>query len=120
MNTEQVITSKTGVQKIGKSVSNELPQVKDPSINVRDKLNDILLMEKHNLVSYQTGINEMINDDLRQIVIGNREQIQQIHTQFFDELFNLGEYQANIAMQKEIRDLVDIFTGYQAQFPSQQ
>ncbi|AOT69033.1 spore coat protein [Geosporobacter ferrireducens] len=120
MNTEQIVISKTGVQKIGKTVSNELPQVKDPSINIRDELNDVLLMEKHNLVSYQTGINEMINDDLRQIVISNRDQIQKTHTRFFDELFNLGEYQANMAMNNEIADVVDTFTGYKVQFPSQQ
>ncbi len=71
MNTEQTMTSKAGVLKIGKTVSNELPQVKDASINVRDRLNDVLLTEKHNLVSYQTGINEMIDDNLRQIVINN-------------------------------------------------
>lgn len=120
MNTDQIVTSKTGVQKIGKKVSNELPKVKDPSINIRDRLNDVLLMEKHNLVSYQTGINEIINDDLRQIVIGNRDQLQQIHTQYFNELFNLGEYQANMAMNAEIADLVDVFSGYQKQFPLQQ
>ncbi|SNS40165.1 Coat F domain-containing protein [Anaerovirgula multivorans] len=120
MNTEQTITSKAGVQKIGKTVSNELPQVKDPSINIRDKLNDILLMEKHNLVSYQIGINEMINDDLRQIVINNRDQLQQIHTRYFNEMFNLGEYQANVAVNAEVADLVEIFTGYQTQFPLQQ
>lgn len=120
MNTEQLITSKAGVSKIGKTVSNELPQVKDANINVRDQLNDILLMEKHNLVSYQIGINEMIDDQLRQIVINNRDRLQQVHTQFFYELFNLGEYQANIATKVEIQDLVDIFTGYQSQFPLQQ
>ncbi|ABR49468.1 hypothetical protein Amet_3340 [Alkaliphilus metalliredigens QYMF] len=120
MNTEQVITSKSGVMKIGKTVSNELPQVKDPSINIRDMLNDVLLMEKHNLVSYQIGINEIINDDLRQIVINNRDQLQQIHTKHFSELFNLGEYQANVATQTEVADLIDIFTGYQTQLPFQQ
>ena len=117
MNTEQTIISKTGVEKIGKSVSNELPQVKSPSINIRDILNDILLMEKHNLVSYQIGINEIINDDLRQLVINNRDQLQQVHTKFFNELFNLGEYQANTALNTEIADLTDIFTGYQTQLP---
>ncbi|MFT9496701.1 spore coat protein [Anaerosolibacter sp.] len=120
MNTEQTVTSKTGVQKIGKTVPNELPKVKDSSINIRDRLNDVLLMEKHNLVSYQTGINEMINDDLRQIAIRNRDQLQQARTQYFNELFNLGEYQANIAMNPEIADLVDVFSGYLAQFSTQQ
>ncbi|SCY81501.1 spore coat protein [Alkaliphilus peptidifermentans] len=120
MNTEQTVTSKTGVLKIGKSVSDKLPQVKDPSINIRDRLNDVLLLEKHSLVSYQIGINEIINDDLRQLVIKNRDNIQQLHTQCFNELFNLGEYQANAATKSEIADLVEIFKGYQVQLPLQQ
>lgn len=120
MDTNQIVTAKTGVQKIGKTVSNELPQVKNPSFNVRDRLNDILLAEKQNLVGYQIGINEIMNDDLRQIVINNRDQLQQIHTQYFNELFNLGEYQANIANKLEIADLVEVFTGYVVQLPNQQ
>ncbi|AOY77602.1 spore coat protein [Clostridium formicaceticum] len=119
MDTQSTVTSKTGVQKIGKTVSNELPQVKDVNINMRDMLNDILLVEKHNLISYQTGINEVINDDLRSIVIQNRDKLQQLHTSFFNELFNLGEYQANIATNAEIADIVDVFTGYQSQMPFQ-
>jgi hypothetical protein len=119
MDTNQTIISKSGVEKIGKQVSDELPKVKDPSINIRDMLNDILLMEKHNLISYQTGINEIMNDDLRQIVINNRDQLQQLHTRFFNEMFNLGEYQANIALPTEITDVVEIFSGYISQFPFQ-
>jgi Coat F domain len=120
MDTQQTIRSKTGVEKIGKQVSNELPKVKSPSMNIRDQLNEVLLMEKHNLVSYQTGINEIINDDLRQLVIQNRNTLQNVHTKFFNELFNLGEYQANNASNNEIADVVDVFSGYKTQFPNQQ
>lgn len=119
MNTQQIVISKAGVQKLGKTVTNELPQVKDPSINLRDRLNDVLLMEKHNLVSYQIGINEIIDDDLRGIVTTNRDEIQQVHTDYFNELFNIGEYQANIASNQEVADMVEIFSGYQSQFPLQ-
>jgi hypothetical protein len=117
MDTQSTVTSKAGVQKIGKKVSDKFPQQKDAGINLRDKLNDVLLMEKHHLMSYQIGINEIINDDLRKIVINNRNNLQQIQINFFNELFNLGEYQANIATGPQITDTVDIFTNYQAQFP---
>lgn len=69
MDTQSTITSKMGVPKIGKTVSQELPNVKDVNLNVRDKLNDILLYEKHNLVNYQITTNEIINDDLRAVLL---------------------------------------------------
>lgn len=120
MNTQATITSKMGVQKIGNKVSDELPKVKDPNINFRDTLNDILLSEKHNLVNYQIAINEIINDDLRGLLIENRNRLQTIHTNFFSQLFNLGEYQADMATPPQIKDIVDIFSGYKVQLPFQQ
>ena len=120
MNTQQIVTTKSGVQKIGKPVSPELPRVKDTNMNLRDRLNDILLMEKQNLSNYQTGINEMINDDLRQLLIDNRNRLQGIQVRFFEELFNLGEYQADLASPAQIADSADVFTGYKTQLPLKQ
>jgi hypothetical protein len=120
MDTQSTVTSKTGVQKIGKTVSNELPKVKDANINTRDRLNDILLTEKHNLTSYQIAINEIINDDLRKVIINNRNSLQDGHTRFFNELFNLGEYQADAAIPAQIKDTFDVFSNYKSQFPFKQ
>ena len=120
MDTQSTVTTNTGVQKIGKRVSNELPKVKDANMNVRDRLNDILLTEKHNLVSYQVAINEIINDDLMKIVIDNRNNLQNAHTWFFNEMFNLGEYQADMATTPQIKDTFDVFSNYKAQFPFKQ
>ncbi len=120
MDTNSTVTSKAGVLKIGKSVSSELSKIKDANVNVRDRLNDILLTEKHNLISYQTGINEIICDDLRSLLIENRNSIQKLHTRFFNELFNLGEYQANVAQIAQIADTVEVFTNYRVQFPYKQ
>lgn len=119
MDTNQTVISKTGVEKIGKKVTNKLPKEKDISINLRDKLNDILLSEKHNLVTYQIGINEIINDDLRNLLIENRNSLQGLHTRCFDELFNLGEYQAEIATAPQVVDTANIFKNYLTQFPNQ-
>ena len=117
MDTQSLVTSKQGVQKIGMRVSNELPKQKDVNINLRDMLNDILFYEKHNLVSYQIAINEVLNDDLRSLLIENRSRLQVQHTNFFNELFNLGEYQADAATAQQIKDIYDVFNGYQVQIP---
>lgn len=118
--TEQTVTSKAGVQKIGKQVSNKLPKVKDASINMRDRLNDALTCEKHMLIGYQTGLNEVICPRLRQVVTENRANLQGLQVRLFSELFELGEYQANIATPQEIADTLDVFAGYKSQLPQLQ
>lgn len=117
MDTNATVTSKTGAEKIGVKVTNELPKQKDVNINVRDKLNDILSSEKHNLTNYQIAINEMINDDLRGVLSENRNNIQNIHTTVFNELFSMGEYQADIATKQQISDIFDVFNNYKTQIP---
>ena len=117
MDTQSIISSKVGVQKIGKNVSDKLPKVKDANVNVRDRLNDILSDEKHNLVNYQIAINEMMNDDLRNLLIDNRNRIQGSHGDLVNELFNLGEYQADAATNPQIKDIIDVFAGYKVQLP---
>jgi hypothetical protein len=53
MDTQFVVTTKAGLQKIGRQVSDELPKVKDATINLRDRLNDMLIDEKQLLNNYQ-------------------------------------------------------------------
>lgn len=117
MDTQFTVQTKTGGMKIGKKVSNELPQVKDATVNLRDRVNDILSTEKHNLVSYQIGINEIINDDLRQLLIDNRNRLQGIHQTCFNELFNIGEYQADMATKEQIANTAEVFSNYTVQLP---
>lgn len=120
MNTQSTITSKNGVQQIGISkgvASPELPKVKDANMNLRDRTNDILLTEKHNLVSYQIGIDEIIDDDLRNIVVSNRNSLQGIQVKFVNELFNMGEYTADVASSAQITDAAQVFGNYKTQMP---
>lgn len=119
MDYNSTVVSPTGVTKIGKTVSPELPQVKDQSFNMRDRLNDMLATEKYNLVNYQIAINEVICPQLRQVVDKNCMRVQGLRDQFFAELFNLGEYQANIALYPEIADAMEVFNNYKAQLPFQ-
>lgn len=120
MDTQSIVTSNNGVQKIGKPLSDKLPKVKDANVNLRDRLNDILSDEKHNLVNYQIAINEAINDDLRDLLMDNRNRIQGAHNSIFNELFSLGEYQSDVANNQQIRDALDIFTNYKVQLPYNQ
>lgn len=120
MNMQSTIVSKTGVQKIGKPVSSEFPKAKDANVNVRDRFNDVLNDAKNMLVNYQTAINEMIDNETRQLLISNRNNLQGLHDRFFTELFNLGEYQADMATVAQVADIVDVFNDYKTQLPFKQ
>lgn len=117
MDTQSITTSKTGVQKIGKHVSDVFPTVKDANVNLRDRLNDILSTEKHNLVNYQYAINEMLNDDLRNLLIDNRNKTQGAQIGLVNQLFDLGEYQADAADSPKIKDVYEVFNNYKTQLP---
>ena len=64
--------------------------------------------------------NEIINDDLRGLLINNRNSAQDAHTSFLNELFNLGEYQSDVATNPQISDIFDVFSGYKTQLPIKQ
>lgn len=120
MDTQSIVTSKMGVQKIGRRVSEELPRVKDANVNFRDRLNNVLGSQKHSLINYQTAINEALNDDLRGLLMDNRNRIQDAHIWIASQLFDMGEYQADTATTHQIMDIYDIFNGYKTQLPLQQ
>ncbi len=117
MDTQSIVTSKTGVQKIGRTVSDAFPIVKDANVNLRDRLNDILTTEKHSLINYQYAINEMLNDDLRNLLIDNRNKTQGAQIGLANQLFDLGEYQADVADRPKIQDAFEVFSNYKAQLP---
>lgn len=117
MDNNSLITSDFGVQKIGKDKSPILPKVKDSTVNVRDRLNDILSSEKHLLSGYGTGSNELICSQLINIVNQNVNAIKGVHTNLLNTMFDLGEYQADTATPVQIEDAWDMFNNYKVQLP---
>ena len=51
--------------------------MKDASINIRDRLDDILNDEKHNLVRYQIAVDEAIEPGLYKMLNDNKSKIQE-------------------------------------------
>jgi len=111
------VTSPFGVQKIGKGKSPVLPKEKDASYNLRDRLNDTISSEKYLIEAYTTGSKEIICEKLYSLVNDNLNRVKQMHRHLFEEIFNLGEYQADVATQQQIDDALDMFTKYRAQLP---
>lgn len=111
------VTSPTGARKIGNKVSPSLPKTKGPDFNIRDQFNDVLMGEKHLTGTYTMAVNEAIRPDLRALFTGLRDQAVNCQWQVFGTLYNLGEYQADIAAPEQVADVVDVFSGYQTQLP---
>lgn len=117
MDNSSIVTSPFGVQKIGKGRSPVLPKEKDPSFNLRDRLNDVLASEKYMMDGYRIGLNELIDDQLYNLSMSNLDNIKKVHREILTKLFDLGEYQADMAMPAQISDAYDVFNKYKVQLP---
>jgi spore coat protein CotF len=97
--------------------TNQLPKVKGPEINDRDRINDILSYEKYLTSGYNTGLNEMQNPKLRQTVQQILNETHQLQFQMFDLMFQKGWYKMKAAEQQEIGQTHQQFANYKTQFP---
>jgi len=113
------VTSQFGVQKIGRGKSPVLPKEKDTAFNVRDRLNDVLSSEKYLIESYTIGSREILCEQLYSLVNNNINNTRQVHRNVLEQIFNLGEYQADTASQQQIDDAFDMFSNYKVQLPYQ-
>jgi spore coat protein CotF len=98
--------------------SGQLPQVKGPEFNDRDRINDILSYEKYLTSGYNTGLNEMQNPQLRQKVGAILQDAHQTQFQLFDLMFQKGWYKMKAAETQEINQAQQQFTEYKSQFPA--
>lgn len=97
-----------------------LPKVRDVTVNLRDRLNDVLISEKYIMQGYRIGSNEVIDQQLYDLVMKNLNGLKQIHRRMFEVLFDLGEYQADTATPSQIADTLQVFNNYKSQLSHQQ
>jgi hypothetical protein len=120
LDTNTVLTTKSGAKKIGKQTAGIGKQPKDATVNDRDRLNGILMHEKQILQGYTTGLAEVFDSDLYNKIRKNRSRVEDLHTKALEALFNSGEYTADIAPPEQVSDAYDVFSGYINQLPYQQ
>lgn len=94
------------------------PQVKGPEFNDRDRLNDILTLEKYMTSSYNTGLNEMQNPKLHETVKSILCDEHAIQFQVFDTMWQKGWYKIEAADKQKIQQASQQFSGYKTQFPN--
>jgi len=110
------MTTKTGAQKIGKPTSQELPKVKGKDFNLRDRLNDTLFSEKHMMIGYTISRYEAADPVLYNTLGRIQTNVDECQRKFFNALFDLGEYNMAVAEEVQVKDAVQVFTGYRNQF----
>jgi len=103
---------------IAKPQTGELPQVKGPQMNDRDRINDILAMQKYLSTGFNTGINEVQNPELRKTVSSILAAQHEAQWQLFNLMFEKGWYKMKAADSQEISQAQQQFQGYSSQFPA--
>ncbi|PYI54429.1 spore coat protein [Paenibacillus flagellatus] len=96
----------------------QLPKVKGPEFNDRDRINDILSYEKYLTAGYNTGLNEMQNPKLREAIGSILRDVHDNQFQLFDLMFQKGWYKMKAADKQEIGQAHQQFSNYKTQFPT--
>lgn len=109
------MTTETGAQKIGKKASSGIKQ--DRTLNDLDRLYDQLLQLKHMLHAYTIFWHEAFDDQLQTIIEQNVKHLKDEHQRIVDQLFEMGEYTADVAPDTQVRDISTVFNGYLNQLP---
>lgn len=93
------------------------PQVKGPEFNDRDRVNDILAMEKYLTTAYNTGLNEMQNPRLHETIQGILGDTHNMQHRVFEEMWQKGWYKIEAAEPQKVNQAFDQFNNYKSQFP---
>lgn len=97
--------------------STGLPQVKDATVNDRDRMQDLLAQEKYLTSAYTTAMNEASHEELWQIMKQNFDACQQLQRQIFNGMFEKGWYKLPVADAQALSHTLQQFKQYQTQFP---
>jgi spore coat protein CotF len=90
---------------------------KGPEFNDRDRINDILAMEKYLTQAYNTGLNEMQNPRLHETIQGVLSDTHNMQNQVFDQMWKKGWYKIEAAEPQKVSQAYEQFNNYKSQFP---
>lgn len=93
-------------------------QPKTPEMNDRDRLADLLALEKYMVTGYNIGLNEAQRPGFIQTLFTVLNETHQTQKQIFELMFQKGWYTMKAAEQQEVVQLKTQFSGYASQIPS--
>jgi spore coat protein CotF len=94
-----------------------LPQVKDVTVNDRDRMQDLLAQEKYLTAGYNVSAIEASHDELHQVLMQNLNDCHQLQRQVFNLMFKKGWYKLPVADAQSAAHAQSQFEQYRAQFP---
>lgn len=95
------------------------PQVKGPELNDRDRINDILALEKYLTDSFNVAAREASHLELHQDVMTVLTETHTCQYDMFQLMFRKGHYKLEAEQQQKLDQTYTQFEKYNSQFPYQ-
>lgn len=92
---------------------------KDPNVNDRDRMQDLLSTEKYLTNSYDTAMNEASHEALFQVFKQNHSKCQDLERQVYTTMFTKGWYRLPVADAQSVADAFNKSRELQSQLPFQ-
>jgi spore coat protein CotF len=93
------------------------PQVKGPQMNDRDRLNDVLSMEKYLTDSFNIAVREASHDALYQDILTVLNETHACAREMFTLMFQKGWYKLEAEDPQAVSQAYQQFSNYSTQFP---
>jgi len=93
------------------------PQVKGPEMNDRDRLNDILALEKYLTDSFNVSAREASHPELHQDIMTILNETHACQYELYELMFRKGSYNLEAEDQNTLDQSYQQFAGYSSQFP---
>jgi spore coat protein CotF len=95
------------------------PKVKGPEMNDRDRVNDILAMEKYLTDSLNIAAREASHEGLHKDVMTVLNECHQAARDMYNLMFQKGWYKLEAEEQQKLDQTYQQFSQYSSQFPYQ-
>jgi len=93
------------------------PQVKGPEMNDRDRVNDILALEKYLTDSFNVSAREASHRELHQDIMTILNETHGMQYELYELMFRKGYYKLEAEDQNKLDQSYQQFMGYSTQFP---
>lgn len=95
------------------------PKVKGPEMNDRDRVNDILTLEKYLTDSFNVSAREASHPSLHNDIMTVLNETHQCQYGIYELMFRKGHYNLEAEVQNKLNQTFQQFNNYATQFPYQ-
>lgn len=93
------------------------PKSKGPEMNDRDRINDILALEKYLTDSFNVAVREASHEDLHRDLMQILNETHECQYNLFKQMFQKGWYKLEAEQQPALEQTYQQFSNYRTQFP---